>query len=580
MKKTLLFAFCTLIVTIAKPQCTPGTAFDYLDINNIKAGINSAGDLFWDLSSPQFEVPKGSGTHTIGAGNLWIGGYDVNNNLRLAAQTYRQTGNDFWPGPLNPATATTDASTCLTYDRFWKLNQCDIDKYKNWALGPQTVPKPVDPATATIIETWPAYGPDGVQTLAPYYDASPDGSYDPLDGDYPLIKGDQAIFFIYNDKGNVHTATINSQSMGVEIQVMAYAYGCPDSALQNTIFVNYRIINRSSDTYNNTYIGSWTDLDIGNGMDDYTGCDVARGAYYGYNGDNNDSLYGNQPPAQGVLFLNGPYADPNGLDDNTTATANGTNYGDNIIDNERLGMERFMTYENIEYSGSGPTNSYPYLAMEYYNYLSGYWRFGGAITYGGDGVGPGTPCRYMFPGNTDPLGFGTNMTPQAPWDEPAELNIPRDRVGLGSSGPFTFSPGAVQEVEIAYVFGRDYINTGNIAGVNVMKSRIDSIRSKYNNGISGCGCSALTGINNYSLPVNNLLVYPNPVSDLLHIDYTSASRNNVVIEVLDATGKVLKQTTTNSVKFNSLDISELTKGLYYIKINDGNNIIAQRFIKQ
>ena len=45
---------------------------------------------------------------------------------------------------------------------------------------------------------------------------------------------------------------------------MAYAFNEPaDSALNNTIFLHYQIINRSTDTYDSVYIGFFDDIDIG-----------------------------------------------------------------------------------------------------------------------------------------------------------------------------------------------------------------------------------------------------------------------------------------------------------------------------
>ena len=112
-----------------------------------------------------------------------------------------------------------------------------------------------------------------------------DGVYDPIgSGDYPLIKGDQAIFFVYNDAKGTHTET-GGLPLGVEIQGMAYAYSCAnDSALYNTIFTNNKIVNKSGSRIDSAFIGNFTDTDIGWYNDDFIGCDVKRGAYYGYNG--------------------------------------------------------------------------------------------------------------------------------------------------------------------------------------------------------------------------------------------------------------------------------------------------------
>ena len=64
-----------------------------LDTNNISAKINADGSLF----NSHFEVPKGSGNHTIYENNIWIGGLDGSSQLHLAADKYIENNNiDFF----------------------------------------------------------------------------------------------------------------------------------------------------------------------------------------------------------------------------------------------------------------------------------------------------------------------------------------------------------------------------------------------------------------------------------------------------------------------------------------------------
>ncbi|MDB4082974.1 hypothetical protein N9502_01770 [Vicingaceae bacterium] len=49
------------------------------------------------------------------------------------------------------------------------------------------------------IKNWPAFGDTtlGVsKDLAPFFDANNNGCYDPQNGDYPVIKGDEALYWI------------------------------------------------------------------------------------------------------------------------------------------------------------------------------------------------------------------------------------------------------------------------------------------------------------------------------------------------------------------------------------------------
>ena len=80
-------------------------------------------------------------------------------------------------------------------------------------------------------------------------------------------------------------------------------------------------------------------------------------------------------------------------------------------------MRRFLYYSNTT-NGANPSQTDPIAAVDYYNYLKGFWKDGSKFVYGGSGhisdaeADPDTPCDFMFPGDTDPLGWGTNGVPQ------------------------------------------------------------------------------------------------------------------------------------------------------------------------
>jgi hypothetical protein len=108
-------------------NCPNTTAQIDLEINNVRVRLLTGGDLWWDPipQSPHYEVPKGSGKHSIYNGSFWIGGIDQSGTIHSAAQTYRQGTNDFWAGPISRTSPnpTGDISTakCNQYDRFWKI---------------------------------------------------------------------------------------------------------------------------------------------------------------------------------------------------------------------------------------------------------------------------------------------------------------------------------------------------------------------------------------------------------------------------------------------------------------------------
>lgn len=470
--------------------CAPATARVDIDINNVRATLLTGGDMWWDLISAQYEIPKGSNINSIFAGSLWIGGIDAGGQLKVAAMTYRQTGNDYWPGPLS-SSATTDATTCLTYDKFYKVDKADVEAYHNWVVGGSVGSNPVGSSELQTILDWPTLGPEG-QALAPYFDYNSDGAYDPATGDYPdfdlvgnracsaKLKGDQAIWWVFNDKGSVHTET-GGAAIGLEIQAQAFGFQRNDE-INDMTFYTYRIANKSSFQINKTHFGVWVDSDLGGYNDDYVGCDVSNGFGYQYNGDAVDEGlsgvlgYGSNPPAVGVDFFEGPYKDANFTADPADSTINGIGFGDSLVDNERLGMERFIYYNN----NSNPVNGNPGIATDFYNYLTGKWRDGTLMTYGGDAVGAGTPCKFVFPDDSDPTGYGTGFVSQAPWSEWRENNPFVDRRFMQVAGPFTLMPGAVNTITTGVVWARA-TQGGPMASLALLKGADKKAQKLFNN---------------------------------------------------------------------------------------------------
>ena len=66
--------------------CAPANTYTDLDINNIKITISTGGDLWFNPNTQaSYEVPKGSGRHSMYSGGLWLGGKDVSGQLKVAA---------------------------------------------------------------------------------------------------------------------------------------------------------------------------------------------------------------------------------------------------------------------------------------------------------------------------------------------------------------------------------------------------------------------------------------------------------------------------------------------------------------
>ena len=523
------------VIKTRAANCAPATALTRLAFNNVNAILETGGNMWQDRAQgfSAYEVPKGSGLRVMFAGALWLGGKDFNDQLKVAAITFRQN-NDFWPGPLTTdGLADVSPASCLKYDKFFPTLRQDIITFNAWWECVNNIGGPCDPNSKfpgytgppSSITDWPGnnFDPGYDLQLAPYKDIDGDGLYNPGDGDYPwydikkelacgndrtvTLYGDQNYWWVFNDKGNIHTET-GADPIGMEIRAQAFAFSTNDEVNDMT-FYNYEVINQGTQTLYNTYFGQWCDPDVGFSEDDFVGCDVQRGLGYAYNGDAFDDAgqgqagYGANPPAVGIDFFQGPFQDNDNLDNPLTTNITdaidslgipyegiGIGYGDTVIDNERFGMRKFLYYFRDDQTPL-PAQGEPNNGTDYYRYLQGIWLDGTPFYFGGTAhqssagaIANGLiQCDYMFPGNSDPVLWGTHGTAVAnatTWTESNEGNTPADRRFMQSAGPFTLTPGQKNNITVGVVYARS--TTGNsFQSVEKLRLADDKAQALFDN---------------------------------------------------------------------------------------------------
>jgi len=224
---------------------------------------------------------------------------------------------------------------------------------------------------------------------------------------YPLVRGDQLLWTVFNDESA-------AQSLGIEIQLAVWGYADPGGA--DVIYARYKLYNRGNNVIDSFYFSFWADPDLGGSYDDLVGCDPASSSFYCYNGDDDDDQYGVQPPAWGGTIVSGllvPAPGQTGIFD-----------GRPVSDHRNLGMTAFAKYIN----GTDPGTE-----MEFFNYMRGRNDDGSVI------INPvtGLPTTFMVSG--DPVA-GTGWLDSAP----------ADRRLMATIGPVTFAPGDSQQVELRF----------------------------------------------------------------------------------------------------------------------------------
>lgn len=512
LRKFLLLAFCFPISN------TYSQAVAQLDINNIRADVYSTGTLF----KGTFEVPRGSLKHTFYLASFWMGGLDSTGQLHIAAQTYGDAGNDIFYGPI--ATNYSDPSY-ISNSRVSKVGSYDINNHIAFSQTPGYV-------MPSSIQNWPGNGNTSngePAILAPYQDVNNNGIYDPVNGDYPIIKGDEAAYFICNDARLNHTET-GGASMGLEFHGMLYGFASGDPKLAETEFLSLEIFNRSNLSYDSVYFGLFIDVDLGGYLDDYIGYDSLNHLAYTYNSSSYDQVYGNIAPAQGCLSLN------------TTPA------------------------KFISFNGGSSNQGYPTSPLEYYRYLKGEWRDGSSMTYGGNGSGGTTLTDYLYTGRPE------NSTG---WSELGLNNMPGERSGLLTFGPFHFSSHDKVCYDFAFPFAQGVGNQLN--SLAEVRTRSADLQTSYDT--CACTCSF-----NLSVPLisnsGTFSMFPNPSNGKFKITTSALQfRNQDKLQIFSSMGKLILE--KDNLSENSIiDLSSFPDGVYFAKMIIADKIFSQVMIKQ
>ncbi len=540
MKKIHLLFIASAISVITVAQ-VPKYDTGIIRGNAVNALFTAEGTLnFKSTGEPAYFVPKDSLTNTIFCGALWVGGINTGHQLHIAAQTYHQNGTDFWPGPMMDSLNYSTHQDTL-WNHVWLIYKSTIDSFRQGKFGSNI------PAS---IQNWPAKGDISLGemgNLAPYVDSNHNGYYDPSGGDYPLIRGDEALYTIFNDdRGMAHTET-GGKKLGVEVHLMVYQFNSTDTTINETVFLHYDILNRSKNNYDSVYFGSWIDMDVGNGGDNYVGCDSTNNYWYTYAGEPYDANgsgsfagekgFGNSPAAQSLVY---------------------------ICDT----MTHFVYYNN-DFTVQGN----PSTAAWYYDYMKNVWGDNTHTTYGGSGYGGATPTNYMFSGNPP--------TDTALWSEITAEMVSEDRRGISSTGPYVLNSGERKSLDLALVFSQGLNGYGNIYPVTMLPSRVSDVRNFYNSQSYSCD-ETMLGVPfvKSTIAAPSVTVYPNPTNGIFTIELAGYN-NPFTVQIYNILGKKVMSDVLSG-NSNSADISSQPSGVYFYRVltKNGSLIGDGKIVKQ
>lgn len=558
-----VFILCIVLGTMLFPlsasgqvgNCPRSMGEAYLDAGNVRARIVNTGGLFYRGEPHVYEVPKGSGSNALFAANIWISGR-IDGEIRAAGTQYGEW--EMWAGPLDDN--GNPPIDCSQYDRIWEIRSEDIEQYEDTGNISQN------------LQEWPWY------LGAPVNDGDgvPD-NYDLQNGDRPQLLGDQRLWWIMNDRGNVHQYT-DSDPIGLEIHASAHAFNRTGFA-GNTTFYRYCIVNKNTLPFTDAYFTIWTDVDLGDFSDDYVGSDSLLHLGYAYNADNEDGSslasgegYGKAPPAIGFTFLESAIADTDGRD----------NDRDGIIDNpgEMIGANSFLYY-----TGGGGVYSEPFLAEHFHNYAQAKWKDGSRVVMGGRGVAaqlpdgfPRVPTNFFYSGNPVTGEFWTEINPLMN----GVSRAPSDRRMMTSSGPFMIQPGDTLDMGFAIVWsrGKDHLDS-----VTELKKDVASIRAfaDFFLNTANLDLQPKPAEENPQFALGFKQNYPNPFSSKTTLNYSLPKPMRIRLAIYDVLGREVETLVdagqsegTYAVDF---DGSQLPAGIYYARIEMDYLRFTKRIVK-
>ena len=80
-------------------------------------------------------------------------------------------------------------------------------------------------------------------------------------------------------------------------------------------------------------------------------------------------------------------------------------------------------------------------------------------------------------------------------------------------------------------------------------------------------------LSNDNFDLENLKVFPNPVSDILHVE--NNGNINLMLEVFSSLGQKIM-----SSSINKIDISTLSSGIYFLHVISDENRVIRKIIKE
>ncbi len=417
---------------------------------------------------------------------------------------------------------------------------------------------------------------NAVDNGAYFYDGDGDGIYNPVDEnkngvwdsneDKPDLLYDAVLYTVYNDGVPSSERRYSEvEPQGIEIRQSIYV-SKRNSILDDVIFIRYSLNYKGlgnenePDSLENLIFSVWNDADIGDAVNDLTGCDTTLQAGYTYDGGE-DYVWENEAPAVYKVILQGPRVktdDPNSVAYNKLGPD--------------LGIETYNGYKNLGMTTFAPPHKNVDPLMDPRNPLE-LRRYQNAL-YPRDGAEV-DPCDFEY---GEVLGgvncadvynkywYSGDPVTQYGW---LQTN-PVDMRDLTNTGSFTLKKGEPIDIIIAYVIGKGTDALNSITRAREITQYVHEEYERNFSTIVGVEDKPDEVVNKYSLSQN----YPNPFNPTTTIKFSILHSQFSTLKVYDILGREVttlvnevKSPGTYEVEFNA---SQLASGVYFYRLTAGD----------
>jgi len=523
-KKFLYFKIFILLIPLLSfiriEKYSNNTTSQPLFISAVKLDANQISTWFRNncefnrspQSNPGFEWPAGSNLFARYDGAVWMGGV-VNNDTLTSCLLYGYS--DFVNGYIDDFGVSQGMNDSIY--RIYKIYKGDSlsSDYLNWPVN--------------------------------------QGAYTNNIGK-PYCLGKQTMFYVFNDNYIRNSLQTSDSSMKAQILQTNWAYD-HSVYLENVIFTEYRIINRSKYVWYNYFFGIWNDDDPEGVQLGKVACDTLRNLGYNYFVYNSQQ-YGTKPPAVGNLFLKG-LSTFTGNSNDTVKYYNPPGSNNLIVKAgyKDLKLKVWNRFNNASFPPAPENN------IETFRVISGHQ------SNGSDWINPinNTPSTLLYPG--DPV---TNSG----WIQTGAAY----RNTFMGTGPATVHPGDTVSVLYAQLIAR---GSSNLNSITKLRETADHVKQIYNENFQ-----SVLSVKNISDEVPDGFIldqnYPNPFNPVTNLEFGISKLGFVSLKIYDILGKEIATLVNENLNPGTykytFDASDLTSGIYFYRLQVGKFSETRRMI--